>query len=180
MNEQIPYQVTSAGKSYDDCAQLPVAVLLDNLRSLYNVGSFFRTGDAAGIEKLYLSGITGAPPQKGIAKTALGAEETVAWERAENALELVQTLRARSYEIAAIETSVHAVDVFDWSPSFPVCLIFGHEKEGLSPELAAAADRHIRIPMLGMKHSLNVSTAGGIVIYELLRKYRMLFGPRYS
>src|ERR1700730_15852309 len=101
MNEQIPYQVTAAAKSYDDCAQLPVAVLLDNLRSLYNVGSFFRTGDAAGIEKLYLSGITGPPPQKGIAKTALGAEETVAWERAENALELVRTLRARSYEIAA-------------------------------------------------------------------------------
>lgn len=72
------------------------------------------------------------------------------------------------------------MDLFDWSPSFPVCLIFGHEKEGLSPELAAAADRHIRIPMLGMKHSLNVSTAGGIVIYELLRKYRTLFGPRYS
>jgi 23S rRNA (guanosine2251-2'-O)-methyltransferase len=175
MNEQLPYQVTSAAKAYEGFAQLPVAVLLDHLRSLYNVGSFFRTGDAAGIEKLYLSGITGTPPHKGIAKTALGAEETVPWERAENALELVKTLRGRNYEIAAIETSIHAVDLFDWSPSFPVCLIFGNEKEGLSAELSAAADRHIRIPMLGMKHSLNVSTAGGIVIYELLRKYRKLF-----
>ncbi len=143
--------------------------------ALYNVGSFFRTGDAAGIEKLYLSGITGAPPHKGISKTALGAEDTVAWERAADVLELIDTLRARDYEIAAIETSMHAVDLFDWVPRFPVCLLFGNEKEGLSPELAARADRHIRIPMLGMKHSLNVATAGGIVIYELLRKYRRLF-----
>lgn len=175
MNEQIPYQVTAAAKAYEDFVQLPVAVILDHLRSTYNVGSFFRTGDAAGIEKLYLSGITSAPPHKGISKTALGAEDTVAWERAADVLELIDTLRARDYEIAAIETSMHAVDLFDWVPRFPVCLLFGNEKEGLSPELAARADRHIRIPMLGMKHSLNVATAGGIVIYELLRKYRRLF-----
>jgi 23S rRNA (guanosine2251-2'-O)-methyltransferase len=177
MNEQLPYQVTSAAKAYEAFVQLPVAVFLDNLRSLYNVGSFFRTGDAAGIEKLYLSGITGVPPHKGIAKTALGAERTVPWERSENAMESILALRTRGYEIAAIETSIHAVDLFDWRPNFPVCLLFGNEKEGLSPELAAAADRHIRIPMLGMKHSLNVSTAGGIVLYELLRKYRNLFEP---
>ncbi len=175
MNEQLPYQVTQAARAYEAFAQLPVAVVLDNLRSLYNVGSFFRTADAAGIEKLYLSGITGTPPQKGIAKTALGAEDTVAWERVETGIEIVNRLRARGYEVAAVETSMHAVDLFDWSPGFPVCLLFGHEKDGLSSELGAAADRHIRIPMLGMKHSLNVATAGGIVIYELLRKYRALF-----
>ncbi len=163
-----------AAQAYQDAMKLPVAVLLDNLRSLYNVGSFFRTCDAAGVEKLYLSGITGSPPHKGISKTALGAEETVPWERVESGVALVHRLREQGYEIAAIETSLHSVDIFDWIPSFPVCLIFGHEKDGLGPELAASADRHIRIPMLGMKHSLNVSTAGGIVLYELLRKYRAL------
>ena len=172
MNERIPYQVTSAARAYEGIQQLPVAVLLDNLRSLYNVGSFFRTCDAAGVEKIYLSGITGSPPHKGIQKTALGAEETVPWERAGDAIALVEGLRSRNYEIAAIETSIHAVDLFDWQPAFPVCLLFGHEKDGLAPELAARADRHVRIPMLGMKHSLNVATAGGVVIYELLRKYR--------
>jgi 23S rRNA (guanosine2251-2'-O)-methyltransferase len=80
----------------------------------------------------------------------------------------------RGHKIAAIETSVHAVDLFDWQPVFPVCLLFGHEVEGLSPELLARCDTHVRIPMLGRKHSLNVATAGGVVIYELLRKYRRM------
>lgn len=172
--ERIPYQVTTAALAYENVRTLPVAVLLDNLRSLYNVGSFFRTCDAAGAEKIYLAGISGSPPQKGISKTALGAEETVPWERVPSSMELIDTLRERHYEIAAIETSIHAVDLFDWQPAFPVCLLFGHEKDGLAPDLAARADRHIRIPMLGMKHSLNVATAGGIVLYELLRKYRRL------
>jgi tRNA G18 (ribose-2'-O)-methylase SpoU len=87
---------------------------------------------------------------------------------------LLDELRRRDYEIAAIETSTHAVDLFDWRPSFPVCVLFGNEVDGLSPDLTERADRHVRIPMLGMKHSLNVATSGGIVIYELLRKYRQL------
>jgi tRNA G18 (ribose-2'-O)-methylase SpoU len=174
MNERLPFQVTTGFHIYDQVQELPVAILLDNLRSLYNVGSFFRTADAAGIEKLYLSGITGAPPHKGISKTALGAEETVAWERVNKPIVLLDELRRRDYEIAAIETSTHAVDLFDWRPSFPVCVLFGNEVDGLSPDLTERADRHVRIPMLGMKHSLNVATSGGIVIYELLRKYRQL------
>ena len=153
-----------------------MTVLLDNVRSLYNVGAFFRTGDAAGIEKLYLCGITGSPPKRAIAKTALGAEETVPWVHAWEPLEAVDGMRSRGYEIAAVETSVHAVDLFDWTPRFPVCVVFGHEVEGIRPEVSALCDTHVRIPMLGMKHSLNVATAGGVVIYELLRKYREL-GP---
>lgn len=174
MNERIPFQATLGAQSYDQIGELPVAIFLDNIRSIYNVGSFFRTADAAGIEKLYLSGITGSPPHKGISKTALGAEDTVPWERVETGVALLDTLRARHYEIAAIETSNHAVDLFDWQPSFPVCVLFGHEVDGLPVELTERADRHVRIPMLGMKHSLNVSVAGGIVMYELLRKYRRL------
>ncbi len=86
-----------------------------------------------------------------------------------------RALRSRNFlRIAAIETSVHAVDLFDWKPRFPVCLIFGHEVDGIRPEIAARCDTHVRIPMLGIKHSLNVATAGGVAIYELLRKYREL------
>lgn len=172
--ERIPFQATHAGKSYEGIRTLPVVVLLDNVRSMYNVGAFFRTADAASIEKLLLCGITGYPPKRAIAKTALGAEETVRWEHAGTAAPMIQALRAGGYEIAAIETTVHAVDLFDWVPRFPVCIIFGHEVEGIRPEISALSDTHVRIPMLGMKHSLNVATAGGIVIYELLRKYRTL------
>ena len=169
--ERIPFQATLAGACYEAIDELPVAVLLDNVRSLYNVGAFFRTADAVRLEKLYLCGITGRPPKRAISKTALGAEETVPWEHTWEPVALVETVRARGYEIAAVETALHSVDLFDWSPRFPVCLIFGHEVEGIRPEISACCDTHVRIPMLGAKHSLNVATAGGITIYELLRKY---------
>ena len=170
--DRLPFQATSAGACYDEIPALPVAVLLDNVRSLYNVGAFFRTADAVRAEKLYLGGITGCPPKRAINKTALGAEETVAWEHIWEAAPLVESMRNRGYEIAAIETTVRAVDLFDWTPRFPVLLMFGHEVEGLRPEISGLADTHVRIPMLGRKHSLNVATAGGVVLYELLRKYR--------
>ena len=172
--DRIPFQATAAGATYQDIRSLPVRVLLDNVRSLYNVGAFFRTADAASIEKLHLCGITGRPPKRAISKTALGAEETVPWEHAWEAAPIIRDLREQALEIAAIETSSHAVDLFDWTPRFPVCVIFGHEVEGIQPELSALCDTHVRIPMLGSKHSLNVATAGGVVVYELLRKYRAL------
>ena len=172
MTERIPYIATSGAEIYDTVRQLPVTILLDNVRSMYNVGSFFRTADGAGLERLLLSGITARPPKSGIKKTALGAEESVPWEGVNHPLETVQRLRQQGYEIAAIETSLRAVDIFDWQPRFPVCILFGHEVDGLPSELLEACDAHVRIPMLRRKHSLNVATAGGIVIYELLRKYR--------
>lgn len=170
--DRIPFFATRTGTSYDGMGSLPVSVVLDNVRSLYNVGAFFRTADAVRLEKLYLCGITGRPPKRAITKTALGAEETVAWAHTWEPVPLVEEMRRRGYEIAAVETAVHAVDLFDWAPRFPVCLVFGHEVEGVRPELSALADTYVRIPMLGAKHSLNVATAGGVVIYELLRKYR--------
>jgi tRNA G18 (ribose-2'-O)-methylase SpoU len=172
--DRVPFQATSAGASYERIRTLPVSVLLDNVRSLYNVGAFFRTADAASIEKLYLCGITGRPPKRAIAKTALGAEETAPWEHSWQAAEVLRSIRDRGAEIAAVETTVHAVDLFDWRPRFPVCVVFGHEVDGIQPEISAMCDTHVRIPMLGTKHSLNVATAGGVVIYELLRKYREL------
>lgn len=173
--ERLPFQATQAAAAYEHIRMLPVSVVLDNIRSMYNVGAFFRTADAAGVEKLYLGGITARPPKNAISKTALGAEERVPWEHAWVPLTFLADLRARGYEIAAVETSVHAVDLFDWQPRFPVCLVFGHEVEGIRPEAACLCDTHVRIPMLGIKHSLNVATAGGVAIYELLRKYRELF-----
>jgi 23S rRNA (guanosine2251-2'-O)-methyltransferase len=175
--ERIPFQATQAAAAYESIRSLPVSILLDNVRSMYNVGAFFRTADAAGVEKLFLCGITSHPPKRAIGKTALGAEERVAWEHAWDPLPLVAALGARNYEIAAIETTVHAVDLFDWKPRFPVCLVFGHEVEGIRPEIAERCETHVRIPMLGIKHSLNVATAGGVAIYEMLRKYRELQRP---
>jgi tRNA G18 (ribose-2'-O)-methylase SpoU len=179
MSTQLPFQATQAAARYEALTELPVSVLLDNIRSAYNVGSFFRTADAAGVARLYLGGITASPPHRGISKTALGAEERVPWERPAPADELLGQLRSAGMEIAAIETSLHAIDLFDWKPRFPVCIVFGNELEGIDPTVAALCDTHIRIPMLGMKHSLNVATAGGVVIYELLRKYRELMAPRF-
>jgi 23S rRNA (guanosine2251-2'-O)-methyltransferase len=153
---------------------LPVAVLLDNIRSMYNVGAFFRAADGVGLQKLYLCGITAHPPKKAISKTALGAEETVQWEHDWDAVHIAEGLRGNGFTLAAIETNPQAVDLFEWHPRFPVCVAFGNEVEGLRPELLAMADAHVRIPMLGQKNSLNVATAGGVVLYELLRKYRML------
>jgi tRNA G18 (ribose-2'-O)-methylase SpoU len=171
---RLPWRATVAAARYENLGPLPVAVLLENVRSLYNVGAFFRTADGVALEKLWLAGITGYPPQNMISKTALGAEETVAWEHVAEATETVRDLRSRGYEIAAIETSPHAVDLFDWQPRFPVCVLFGHETDGLTAAAGALADTHIRIPMLGRKHSLNVASAGSVVLYELLRKYREL------
>lgn len=158
---------------YEDL-RLPVAALLDDVRSMYNVGAFFRTADGVGLEKLCLCGITAYPPRSAISKTALGAEQTVPWEHDWNVLSMAERLRSSGFEIAAVETSAQAVDLFTWQPRFPVCVVFGNEVEGLRPELLAMADTHVRIPMLGQKNSLNVATAGGIVLYELLRKYRTL------
>jgi len=173
-NTRVPYRATIAGSAWKDIRPLPVCALLENVRSLYNVGAFFRTADAVALEKLYLAGITGYPPQRMITKTALGAEENVPWQHNADAERTLLELRSANYEIAAIETSAHAIDLFDWHPRFPVCVLFGHETDGLTPLAAALADTHIRIPMLGRKHSLNVASAGAVVLYELLRKYKVL------
>lgn len=176
-SSRTPFLATEASAAYDQIKRLPVSVLLDNVRSMYNVGSFFRTGDAVGLEKLFLTGITAYPPKKAITKTALGAEETLPWSHARDAVPELQRLHEAGCEIAAIETSAHAVDLFDWKPCFPVCLVFGHETDGIQPDVLAQCDTHVRIPMLGRKHSLNVATAGGVMLFELLRKYRELHAP---
>ena len=174
--ERIPFIATVGAVPYSDL-RLPVTILLDNVRSMYNVGAFFRTADGAGVEQLLLSGITARPPKKAITKTALGAEERLPWKGIQHPEEEMGRLRSCGFEIAAIETSERAIDIFDWQPRFPVCVLFGHEVDGLPSPLLELCDAHIRIPMLGLKHSLNVASAGAVVMYELLRKYRTLHAP---
>lgn len=154
---------------------LPVVVVLDNVRSLYNTGAFFRTADGCGIERLVLCGITPRPDQgsrqrRAIEKTALGAELTVPWEYHAETAAALSVYKAAGYQIVAIETSPQAVDLYEWTPAWPVCLVFGHEKDGVTDSLAPYLDTHVRIPMRGEKRSLNVATAAGIVLYELLRR----------
>jgi len=156
-------------------ARLPVIVILDNVRSLYNTGAFFRTADACAVEKLVLCGITPRPDQgrrqhRSIAKTALGAETAVPWEHEAETAVAVASAAAAGYHVVAIETSPEAVDLYSWDPSWPVCLVFGHETVGVEPAVARRIDTHVRIPMLGVKRSLNVATAAGVVLYELLRR----------
>jgi tRNA G18 (ribose-2'-O)-methylase SpoU len=170
--EALPYRATSLGARYDGVVGLPVSVLLDNVRSAYNVGAFFRTLDAVGGERLYLGGITPRPGHRGVAKTALGAESSLPWTDVPDVDRLLAELDASGTVIAAIETALTAVDLFDWRPSFPVCVVFGHEVCGIAPSIMQRVGVHVRIPMLGRKQSLNVATAGGVVLYELLRKYR--------
>lgn len=169
LRERAPGQHLRAG--YEGL-RLPAAVLLDNVRSMYNVGAFFRAADGVGLEKLCLCGITAHPPKKAITKTALGAEQVVPWQHDWDALKMIKEMRGRGFQIAAIETTPHSIDLFRWRPHFPVCVAFGNEVEGLRPELQQLAGTHVHIPMLGQKTSLNVATAAGIVLYELLRKYR--------
>lgn len=170
----LPFRASALGAAYDHIGRLPVSVVLDSVRSLYNVGAFFRTLDAAGAAHLYLAGITASPPHHKLSKTALGADASVPWSRVDQVGGLVRRLQAQEITVAAVETTSRAVDLFDWRPRFPVCLVFGHEVEGLDRAVIEACDLTIHVPMLGSKSSLNVATAGGIVVYELLRQYRQL------
>lgn len=170
----LPFRASTLSAPYDALATLPVSVLLDSVRSLYNVGAFFRTLEAVGGEHLYLAGISAAPPHAKLSKTALGAESVIPWTRVDHVASAIGDLQQRGITVAAVETSPRAVDLYDWQPRFPVCVVFGHEVEGLSAPVVEACDVAVRIPMLGRKHSLNVATAGGVVIFELLRQYRHL------
>ena len=128
-----------------------------------------------------LCGITPLPDQGGrqrraIAKTALGAEDSVAWEYMAHADTALSALSRDGYQIVAVETALHSVDLYEWTPTWPVCLVFGHEVDGVSPNLSSHVQTVVRIPMLGEKRSLNVATAAGVVLYELLR--RRVYGGR--
>ncbi|NOX36411.1 MAG: RNA methyltransferase [Calditrichaeota bacterium] len=151
--------------------RLPVITVLDNIRSLYNVGSIFRTADGVRMEALYLTGITGYPPRKEIEKTALGATETVPWKYWKDARQAVQQLKQSGYTILALEHTTESVPYSEVQYRFPLALILGNEVFGVQDELLPLVDAAIEIPMLGAKQSLNVSVAFGVVAYHLLNVY---------
>lgn len=156
--------------------KMPVAVVLDNIRSLQNVGAFFRTGDAFAIERIFLCGITATPPGRDIHKTALGAELTVRWEYRASAAECVAQLRAAGYRAYAVEQVEGAVtlDAFGPEPGVRYALVFGNEVDGVGQEVVDCCDGAIEIPQAGTKHSVNVSVAGGIVLWDFFRR----IGPK--
>lgn len=155
----------------------PISVIVDNVRSIHNVGSIFRTSDAARIEEVVLAGISGTPANPALHKTALGAQDTVAWRHAPDAVAAAEAFRARGYTLAVLEitdTPTHAAAV---EPAhFPMCLVVGNELAGVSEALVERADLAIEIPQYGAKQSLNVSVAYGIAVFDLVRRYRRLAG----
>ena len=144
-----------------------ICLLAHNVRSLWNVGSFFRTCDAFSVEKITLTGYTGQPPRKEITKTALGAEQTVPWEHADDPVVALEKLRKDGWSIVPLEMTDDAVDLTEFIPGDKVCLVVGHELSGVPQEILALADSVIKIPMLGTKESLNVAVAAGIALHYL-------------
>lgn len=157
---------------FKEAEKLPVCIVLDNVRSLNNVGSAFRTSDAFLIEKIFLGGITGTPPHRDIQKTALGATESVEWEHDENTIALVKRLKSEGYKIISIEQADKSVMLNDFEPvkNEKYCLVFGNEVFGVSDELIALSDTVIEIPQHGTKHSLNISVSMGVVIWDFYNK----------
>ncbi len=160
---------TGAG-SLADRPRAPVRVVLDNLRSAFNVGSIFRTSDAARVEHLHLCGITPTPPHRQLARTSLGATRHVPWSSHPDAAAVVRALAARGHQIVALEITPEAESYLDAPLQSPLALVLGHEVLGISGATLAEADRIVRIPMFGVKNSINVATSYGIVIFEILRR----------
>lgn len=146
---------------------LPFTIVLNNIRSLYNVGSIFRTADGAGIEKIWMCGITGIPPDSQISKTALGAEKEVPWEYAPDAKACVQKLRAEGYKIVLLEQTAESIPYETFQPQGKVCLVLGNEIGGVSESLLPYTDQALEIEMAGLKNSLNVAVAFGVVAYHI-------------
>lgn len=156
-----------------DLPRHPVSVVAHNIRSIYNVGALFRTGDAARIEHLYLTGYTGTPDHKDLHKTALGAQDLVPWSTEDDVLALLEDLRSQGYTIAALElTDASQPPAELAADAFPLALVLGNEVHGIDSDVLDVCDVALEIPQYGAKQSLNVSVAFGIAVYDLVRRYR--------
>lgn len=144
-----------------------IVVLAHNIRSLWNVGSFFRTADAMGVSKLYFSGYTATPPRREISKTAIGAEEWIAWEYQADPLDVIRQLKAEGFRIVGLELTDSAISISQYSSDEDICLVVGHEVTGVPKDILQACDDVVYIPMHGQKESLNVSVALGIALHRL-------------
>ena len=160
-------------EEFQELKKLPVIVVLDDVRSLSNIGSVFRTSDAFSVEKIILCGITAQPPHREIEKTALGATESVTWEYIESCLEAVDSLKADGIKVIGVEQVDGAtqLDEVDFQ-SDRIALVFGNEVKGVSQEVLQICDMFIEIPQYGTKHSLNISVSVGVVLWEFVKKFK--------
>jgi tRNA G18 (ribose-2'-O)-methylase SpoU len=145
-------------------------LILHNIRSRFNVGAIFRTADAAGISKIYLCGITPAPPHPKIDKVALGAEKTIPFEKYSRTSDIIKKLKKQKYSVVALEQSRESMPYFKLNPKYPLALVVGNEVRGLPLSIINKCDRVVEIPMHGKKESLNVAVATGIVIFAIINK----------
>ena len=162
-------------EDFKTATKTPLIVVLDDIRSLHNIGSVFRTADAFLIEKIYLCGITATPPHKEIQKTALGATDTVAWEHQESVLEVIQKLQSEGVTVLAVEQveQAYLLDAFKVDTAKKYALVFGNEVYGVNQEAVALCNGCIEIPQLGTKHSLNIAVSAGIVIWDLFKQFKV-------
>ena len=151
--------------------RVPISILVENVRSVHNVGSIFRSADGFGAEKIYLTGYTAYPPRKDLHKTALGAEDAVPWQYYENPVEAVKMIKKQGISLVLIEQTKESESIYKIEWEFPLCFIIGNEVSGVSEELSELTDIHVELPMRGIKQSLNVSVATGVVGYEFARYY---------
>ena len=158
-------------ENFKTSKKTPIVVVLDNVRSALNVGSVFRTSDAFCIEKIYLCGITATPPNKEIRKSALGATESVEWEKVEDTESVIKKLKSQGHHICAIEQTENSTMLNDFiSPEKPIAVVFGNEVHGVQQSIVDLCNQCIEIPQIGTKHSLNISVSVGVVIWDLYKK----------
>lgn len=157
---------------FKEAKKTPIIVILDNVRSLNNIGSVFRTADAFLIQKIYLCGITAKPPHKDIQKTALGATETVDWEYVAEALEVVEKLQQQGVKVYSVEQAENAKYLNEFQPQKEItyALVFGNEVKGVQQKVVSASNGVLEIPQLGSKHSLNISVSAGVVLWHIFSK----------
>ena len=167
MRKLIHEEIVSRQALKSNHPPLPFCVVLNNIRSLHNVGSIFRTADGAGVEKIWLCGITGYPPQGGITKTSLGAEDHVPWEYRQDSLSLLKELKVKGYQIVLLEQADQAIAYDEFVLQAPVCLVIGNEISGVSESLLELCDVALEIDMAGIKNSLNVAVAFGVMAYQI-------------
>ena len=160
-------------EEFKDMDKFPYLFILDDIRSMNNIGSVFRTADAFKVEKMYLCGITATPPHREIQKTALGADETVAWEHVQDVLTIVKDLQKNGYKVAAVEQVENSVSLLDFQPrkGEKYAFIFGNEVFGVNQSVVEQADFCLEIPQYGTKHSLNISVTAGVVAWDFVSKY---------
>jgi 23S rRNA (guanosine2251-2'-O)-methyltransferase len=162
-------------EDFKKITKIPLIIILDNIRSLNNIGSVFRTSDAFLIEKIYLCGITAKPPHKEIHKTALGATESVDWEYVEDTLKLIEKLKENKIKIASIEQAENSTMLQDFTieSKQKYAVVFGNEVKGVQQKVVTASDYCIEIPQFGTKHSLNISVSCGVVLWDLFKKMKL-------